>query len=63
MFHFSSYLHVAFFSGGSVVKNPPTNAGNESDTGLTPGEGNGKPLQYSSLDYTMDRVAWGLEYT
>ena len=37
-------------SGGSVVKNPPANAG---DTGLipglgrSPGEGNGNPHQYS----------------
>ena len=40
------------FPGGSVVKNPPANAG---DMGLipgwgkSPGEGNGNPLQYSSL--------------
>ena len=24
----------------------------------TPGEGNGKPLQYSSLENSMDREAW-----
>ena len=24
-----------------------------------PGEGNGNPLQYSCLEYTIDRVAWG----
>ena len=40
------------FSGGSVVKNLPANAG---DTGLIPGsgrspeEGNSNPLQYSGL--------------
>ena len=40
------------FPGGSVVKNPPANAG---DMGLipgwekSPGEGNGNPLQYSCL--------------
>ena len=50
-------LWVAFaFSGGSVVKNPPTNAG---DAGLipglrrSPGEGTGKPLQYSCLGNPM----------
>ena len=49
------------FPGGSVVKNPPANAG---DTGLTPGSGrslgggNGKPLQYSYLRNPMDRGAW-----
>ena len=49
------------FPGGSVVKNPPVNAGG---TGLTPGpgrsrrEGNGNPLQYSCLGNPMDRGAW-----
>ena len=48
------------FSGGSVVKNPRTNAGN---TGAIPrlggslGEGNGNPLQYSCLENPMDRGA------
>ena len=59
MFHFSSYLHVVLFSGGTVVKNPPANAGNARDTGLNPAEGNGNPFQYSCLEYAMDRVAWG----
>ena len=46
-----SCLHTGF-PGGSVVKNPSANAG---DAGLipgwrrSPGEGNGKPLQYSCL--------------
>ena len=49
------------FPGGSVVKNPATNAG---DTDLMPGlgrssgEGNGYPLQYSCLERSMDRGAW-----
>ena len=49
------------FSGGTVVKNPPANAG---DTGLIPGSGrspgggNGNPLQYSCLGNPMDRGAW-----
>jgi len=34
------------FPGGSVVKNPPTNAGDARDMGRSPGEGNGNPLQY-----------------
>ena len=47
--------------GGSVVKNPPTNAG---DMDLIPGlgrylgEGNDNPLQYSCLGNPMDRGAW-----
>ena len=54
-------LSARGFPGGSVVKNPPANAG---DTGLIPGsgrssgEGNGNPLQYSCLDNPMDRGAW-----
>ena len=49
------------FPHGSVVKNPPANAG---DVGLIPGlgrslgEGNGGPLQYSCLRNPMDRGAW-----
>ena len=49
------------FSGGSVVKNPPANAG---DIGLIlglerlPREGNGNPVQYSCLENPMDRGAW-----
>ena len=41
------------FPGGSVVKNPPANAGNVRDvgsisrSGRSPGGGNGSPLQYS----------------
>ena len=44
------------FPGGSVVNNPPANAGDTGDVGLTPGSGrspgggNGNPLQYSSLE-------------
>ena len=49
------------FPGGSVVKNPHANAGGTRDMdaipglGRFPGEGNGKPLQYSCLNKSMDR--------
>ena len=52
------------FSGGSVVKNLRTNAGDAGDAGSilglgrSPGEGNGNPLQYSCLQNPMDRGAW-----
>ena len=49
------------FPGGSVVKNPPANAGGIGSTpglGRSPGEGNGYPLQYSCLENPMDRGAW-----
>ena len=47
-----------------MVKIAPAKAGNSRDTGLIPGserfpgEGNGNPLQYSSLGNPMDREAW-----
>ena len=49
------------FPGGSVVKNPPANAGNVvsvSRLGRSPGEGNGNLLQYSCLENSMDRGVW-----
>ena len=52
------------FPGGTVVKNLPANAGNAGNTGLipgsgrSPGEGNGNPLLYSSLEHSLNRGAW-----
>ena len=49
------------FSGDSVVKNPPANAGDASlipDWGRPPGKRNGSPVQYSCLENPMDRGAW-----
>ena len=47
--------------GGSVVNNPPANAGDMDlipELRRSPGEGNGNPLQYSCLGNPMDRGAW-----
>ena len=44
-----------------MVKNPPVNAGDKGlipGLGRSPGEGNGKPLQYSCLGNLMNREAW-----
>ena len=47
------YPRTGSFPGGSVVKNPPANAGGARDAGSIPssgrslGVGHGKPLQYS----------------
>ena len=52
------------FSGGSVVKNLPANAGGMGwIPGLVrfPGEGNGNPLQYSCLGAPIDRESGGLQ--
>ena len=49
------------FQGGSVVKNPPVNAGDESSVpglGRFPEEVNGNSLQYSCLGNPMDRGTW-----
>ena len=45
------------FPSGSVVKNLPANAGDVGSIhglGISPGEGNGNPLQYSYLENPMD---------
>ena len=50
-----------------VVKNPPVNAGDKRDTvsipgsGRSPGEGNGNPLQYSSLENPKTEQSRGLQ--
>ena len=49
------------FPDGSIVKNPPANAEEVVSVpgwGRSPGEGNGNPLQYSSLGNAMKRGAW-----
>ena len=49
------------FLGGSVVKNPPANAGETASmpgSGKSSGEGNGNPFQYSCVENSMDRGAW-----
>ena len=49
------------FPGGSVVNNPPANAGDAGSipgSERCPGEGNGNPLQYSCLGNPMDRRVW-----
>ena len=47
--------------GGSVVKNPPANAGDSGSVpglGRSPGEGNGNPAQYSCLGNSVESGAW-----
>ena len=49
------------FPGGSDSKESTCNAGDPSlipGSGRLPGEGNGKPLQYSCLENPMDRGVW-----
>ena len=57
-------LSLPGFSGGSVLKNLPANAGDARtrvrslDLGRSPGEGNDNPPQHSCLEIPMDRGAW-----
>ena len=47
-----------------MVKNPPANTGDIRDPGSIPGserfpgEGNGKPFQYSCLENPIDKGTW-----
>ena len=59
---------IVCLTGGSVVKNPPANTGDERSIpglGRSAREGNGNPPQYSCLGNPMDRGAgyspWGLK--
>ena len=52
---------IYYIFGGSVIKNPPANAGETDsipDLGNFPGEGHGNPFQYSCLGNPMYRGAW-----
>ena len=61
---FLEQLQIWGFSGGIVVKNPPTTArdarhvGSIPGSGRSPAVGNGTPLQYSCLENSMGRGAW-----
>ena len=49
------------FPGGSDGKESACNAeglGSVSESGRSPGEGDGYPLQYSCLENSRDRGAW-----
>ena len=63
--HLGFFCHttcgILGFPGGSDGKEPAYNAGDPgSNLGLriSPGKGNGNPLQYSCLENPMDRGAW-----
>ena len=50
-----------YFPGGLDGKEPAYNMGNPGlipRLGRSPGEGNGRPLQYSCLENPKDRGAW-----
>ena len=54
-------IYLVAIPGGSVVKNPPVNSedtGSVTESGISLGEGNGNPFQYSCLENPMDRGGW-----
>ena len=54
-------MKVEGFPRGSVAKNLLANAGDAGsipESGISPGEGNGNPLQYSCLENPRDRGDW-----
>ena len=61
---FLGIYHLRGLPDGTMVKNPPANAGGSRDTGSilglgrSSGVGNGNPLQFSCLANSMDRGVW-----
>ena len=61
---FMTFIILRGFIGGSDGKESACNAGDPGSTpgsGISPGEGNGNPLQYSCLENSTDRDCspWG----
>ena len=57
----SDLAEMSTVPSGSVVKNPPVNAGDTGsvpESGRSPEEGNVNSLQYSCLGNPMDRGTW-----
>ena len=64
LFDNTMFMYILGLPGSTVVKNPSANAGNARDTVSIPGSGRcpgiekGNPLQYPSMENSMDRGAW-----
>ena len=59
--HIYIHIHIHGVPSGSDVKESAYNAGDPGsipESGRSPGEGYGIPLQYSCLDNPMDRGDW-----
>ena len=52
------YIKEVGFPGGSVVQNPPANAGDAGDTGSILGRGHSYPLQYPCPNKSTDGGDW-----
>ena len=65
IYKWSAQISHSCFPGGSDGKTSICNAGESGSvpgSGISPGEGNGKPLQYSCLENPMDRGACRLQF-
>ena len=56
------------FPGGTIIKNPPTNAGNAGNQGIpgsrrSPEGRNSNPLQYTCLENPMELGTWRATYS
>ena len=61
MIYIYKYIQFLGFPCGSEGKASACNAGDLGSipgSRISPGEGNGNPLQYSCLENPMDREAW-----
>ena len=59
--HIQPGCPLPLLPGGAVTKNPPASVGGASSipgSRISPGEGNGYPLQYSCLENSRDRRGW-----
>ena len=55
---FTFWLDFPGGSDGKVSAYDAGDSGSIPESGRSPGEGNGNPLQYSYLENPMDRKAW-----
>ena len=53
----AKHYFIMGFLGGSMI-NSNADVGSIPESGRSPGEGNGKPLQYFCLGNPMDRGSW-----
>ena len=59
--HFALCIHNNGLLGSSASRESACNSGDlglSLESGRSPGEGNGNPLQYSCLENSMDRRTW-----
>ena len=61
LFHYYYSTNIIGFPGGSVVKNPPANAGDSEDGGSIPASGRSPGEGKGCLENSVDRELGGLQ--